>query len=301
MAARTPCSCYVSRKQIEEDSPSRRDGIALLENALRKSYCNFLLELGSELSLPERTIATATLYCHRFFLLKSHKKYDEWQTIAVGCMKMACRVERTPLHSEKDLVIASYEIFRKYNPTRISVTKEMIDEGVNKVSRVDELVLITLDGFDIYVSHPYKPLHNTLMKFQGPSKDEFYQHAMNVAKETWLKTSLCLQYKPEHIAGAAIYLAIQRFKASVHYYGKEWWWDEFDIHPLLGYPRLNTANLHNRSDPEEQVEFMQWLNLPDEPELKCSEGKQQLVFGCHTTHFQGELIFDANACEKKRN
>lgn len=43
---------YFSRKEIEEDSPSRQDGIDLKkENYLRKSYCTFLQDLGMRLKV----------------------------------------------------------------------------------------------------------------------------------------------------------------------------------------------------------------------------------------------------------
>lgn len=43
---------YLSRKEIEENSPSRRDGIDLKkETYLRKSYCTFLQDLGMRLKV----------------------------------------------------------------------------------------------------------------------------------------------------------------------------------------------------------------------------------------------------------
>lgn len=43
---------YFSRKELEEDSPSRRDGIDLKrETYLRKSYCTFLQDLGMKLKV----------------------------------------------------------------------------------------------------------------------------------------------------------------------------------------------------------------------------------------------------------
>ena len=43
---------YMSRKEIEENSPSRRDGIDLKkETYLRKSYCTFLQDLGMRLKV----------------------------------------------------------------------------------------------------------------------------------------------------------------------------------------------------------------------------------------------------------
>jgi cyclin T len=45
-------SWYFSRKELEENSPSRRDGIDWKkESNLRKSYCKFLQELGKKLKL----------------------------------------------------------------------------------------------------------------------------------------------------------------------------------------------------------------------------------------------------------
>lgn len=43
---------YLSRKDIEENSPSRQDGIDLKkETYLRKSYCTFLQDLGMRLKV----------------------------------------------------------------------------------------------------------------------------------------------------------------------------------------------------------------------------------------------------------
>lgn len=43
---------YFSRKEIEENSPSRSDGIDLKkETHLRKSYCTFLQDLGMRLQV----------------------------------------------------------------------------------------------------------------------------------------------------------------------------------------------------------------------------------------------------------
>jgi len=43
---------YLSRKEIEENSPSKQDGIDLKKEAyLRKSYCTFLQDLGMRLKV----------------------------------------------------------------------------------------------------------------------------------------------------------------------------------------------------------------------------------------------------------
>ncbi|MBA0683878.1 hypothetical protein Goari_025505 [Gossypium aridum] len=48
---------YFSRKEIEENSPSRMDGIDLKkETYLRKSYCTFLQDLGMRLKVLGRPL-----------------------------------------------------------------------------------------------------------------------------------------------------------------------------------------------------------------------------------------------------
>ncbi|KAJ9139615.1 hypothetical protein P3X46_030333 [Hevea brasiliensis] len=116
---------YFSRKEIEENSPSRRDGIDLKkETYLRKSYCTFLQDLGMRLKVPQLTIATSIIFCHRFFL------------------------------------------------------------------------------------------HNPMQRMIGG-----------------LRTSLCLQFKPHHIAAGAIFLAAKFLKVKLPSDGEKVWWQEFDVTP----------------------------------------------------------------------
>ena len=51
-AGKLSASWYFSRKEIEENSPSKRDGIDLKkETYLRKSYCTYLQDLGMRLKV----------------------------------------------------------------------------------------------------------------------------------------------------------------------------------------------------------------------------------------------------------
>ncbi|KAL9276092.1 hypothetical protein ACSQ67_026365 [Phaseolus vulgaris] len=116
---------YMSRKEIEEHSPSRKDGIDLKkETYLRKSYCTFLQDLGMRLKVPQVTIATAIIFCHRFFLRQSHAKNDR-RTIATVCMFLAGKVEETP-RPLKDVILVSYEIIHKKDPAAAQRIKQKV-------------------------------------------------------------------------------------------------------------------------------------------------------------------------------
>ncbi|XP_020700513.1 cyclin-T1-3 [Dendrobium catenatum] len=220
---------YFSRKEIEENSPSRRDGIDLKKEAyFRKTYCTFLQDLGMRLKVPQVTIATAIVFCHRFFLRQSHSKSDR-MTIATVCMFLAGKVEETP-RPLKDVILISYEIIHKKDPSTVQriKQKEVYEQQKELILLGERLVLATL-GFDLNLLHPYKPLVEAIKKFKVA------QHAL--AQVAWnfvndgLRTSLFLQFKPHQIAAGAIFLAAKFLKVKLPSDGEKVWWQEFDVTP----------------------------------------------------------------------
>ncbi|KAL8145727.1 cyclin-T1-3-like [Apium graveolens] len=220
---------YYSRKEIEENSSSRRDGIDLKkETYMRKSYCTFLQDLGMRLKVPQVTIATAIIFCHRFFLRQSHARNDR-RTIATVCMFLAGKVEETP-RPLKDVILVSYEIIHRKDPAaaqRIK-QKEVYEQQKELILMGERVVLATL-GFDLNVHHPYKPLVEAIKKF-GVAQNALAQVAWNFVNDG-LRTSLCLQFKPHHIAAGAIFLAAKFLKVKLPNDPETSWWREFDVHP----------------------------------------------------------------------
>lgn len=220
---------YFSRKEIEENSPSQGDGIDLKkETYLRKSYCTFLQDLGMRLKVPQVTIATAIIFCHRFFLRQSHAKNDR-RTIATVCMFLAGKVEETP-RPLKDVILVSYEIINKKDPTAVQriKQKEVYEQQKELILLAERVVLATL-GFDFNVHHPYKPLVEAIKKFKV-AQNALAQVAWNFVNDG-LRTSLCLQFKPHHIAAGAIFLAAKFLKVKLPSDGEKVWWQEFDVTP----------------------------------------------------------------------
>ncbi|KAL5704641.1 Cyclin-T1-3 [Ranunculus cassubicifolius] len=220
---------YLSRKEIEENSPSRRDGIDLKkETYLRKSYCTFLQDLGMRLKVPQVTIATAIIFCHRFFLRQSHMKNDR-RTVATVCMFLAGKVEETP-RPLKDVILVSYEIINKKDPAAVQRIKQKeVYEQQKELILIGERVVLTTLGFDLNVHHPYKPLVEAIKKFKV-AQNALAQVAWNFVNDG-LRTSLCLQFKPHHIAAGAIFLAAKFLKVKLPSDGEKVWWQEFDVTP----------------------------------------------------------------------
>ncbi|PIN11841.1 CDK9 kinase-activating protein cyclin T [Handroanthus impetiginosus] len=220
---------YLCRKEIEENSPSRRDGIDLKkETYLRKSYCTFLQDLGMRLKVPQVTIATAIIFCHRFFLRQSHAKNDR-RLIATVCMFLAGKVEETP-RPLKDVILVSYEIIHKKDAAATQRIKQKeVYEQQKELILLGERVVLTTLGFDLNVNHPYKPLVEAIKKFKV-AQNALAQVAWNFVNDG-LRTSLCLQFKPHHIAAGAIFLAAKFLKVKLPSDGEKVWWQEFDVTP----------------------------------------------------------------------
>ncbi|KAL8148598.1 cyclin-T1-4-like [Apium graveolens] len=216
---------YFSKQEIEESSPSRKDGIGEKEESyFRKLYCSFLQELGMELKVPQQTIATAMLMCHRFYMRQSHAK-NCWQTIATACMFLGCKVGETSRWLNEVIVVA-YKLLYKWDPSasRRIKQKEVHDIQKDLILKGERLLLATL-AFNMNIEHPYKPLVGALKKLEITDK-ELARVAWNYVND-WLRTTLCLQYKPHYIAAGSIFLAAKILKVKL----PKGWWLQFDIAP----------------------------------------------------------------------
>ncbi|KAK1399268.1 Cyclin-T1-4 like, partial [Heracleum sosnowskyi] len=216
---------YFSKQEIEELSPSRQDGIRKEEEShFRKLYCSFLQELGMELKVPQLTIATALLMCHRFYMRQSHAK-NCWKTIATASMFLGCKVEDTPSWLNQVIVVA-YKLLYKWDPSapRRIKQKEVYNVQKELILKGERFLLATL-AFNLNIEHPYKPLVGALKKLEISDK-ELTKVAWNYVND-WLHTTLCLQYKPHYIAAGSIFLAAKILKVKL----PKGWQMQFDISP----------------------------------------------------------------------
>ncbi|KAL8222919.1 hypothetical protein R6Q57_020318 [Mikania cordata] len=196
---------FMSRDEIERFSPSRKDGIdALQETHLRYSYCAFLQNLGLRLDLPQTTIGTAMVLCHRFFVRRSHASHDRF-LIATSTLFLAAKSEETPCPLN-NVLRASSEIFHKqdFNVLCYILPVDWFDQYRERVIEAEQLVLTTLN-FELNVQHPYAHLTSILDKL-GLAESLLVNLALSFVSEG-LRSSLWLQFKPHQIAAGAAYLA----------------------------------------------------------------------------------------------
>ncbi|KAJ6903445.1 cyclin-T1-4-like isoform X2 [Populus alba x Populus x berolinensis] len=173
---------FLSKDEIERHSPSRKDGIdALRETHLRYSYCAFLQNLGLRLELPQTTIGTGMVLCHRFFVRRSHACHDRY-LIAVAALFLAAKSEETP-RPLNNVVRVSCEIFHKQDITFLSylLPVDWFEQYRERVIEAEQMILATLN-FEINVQHPYGPLTTILDKL-GLSQTVLVNLAQNLVGE----------------------------------------------------------------------------------------------------------------------
>jgi hypothetical protein len=81
-------------------TPSALDGISPeSEREQRGKGCNFILQMGIQLKLPQLTLATASVFLHRFYMQNSLKKHHYYVCLSDGlfflylrCLLGSCRL-----------------------------------------------------------------------------------------------------------------------------------------------------------------------------------------------------------------
>lgn len=200
----------------------------LHETHLRYSYCAFLQNLGLRLDMPQTTIGTAMVLCHRFFVRRSHACHDRF-LIATATLFLAAKSEETP-RPLNDVVRASCETFHKQDITFLSylLPVDWFEQYRERVIEAEQLILTTLD-FELNVQHPYAPLTSIIDKL-GLSQSVLVNLALNLISEG-LRSSLWLQFKPHQIAAGAAYLAAKYLNMDLASCQNIWM--EFQTPPII--------------------------------------------------------------------
>ncbi|KAL6884508.1 hypothetical protein ACP4OV_010444 [Aristida adscensionis] len=244
----------LSRDEIERRSPSRRDGIdSALEARLRASYCAYLRCLGIRLGLPQTTIATAVVYCHRFFFHRSHACHDRFG-YKINLRKLAVNIGTLAKHMGQNMALvataalflaaksedtacllntvlrASCEVSQnnEFNLLPYMLRGDWFEQYRESVIQTEQMILTTLD-FELEVTHPYAPLSSALSKL-GLSHTVLFNVAWNLINEG-LRSSLWLQFKSHHIAAGAAFLAAKFLRYDITFLPN--FWNEFKSTPYI--------------------------------------------------------------------
>lgn len=205
----------VSRSDIFTNSPSRRDGMsAERERSLRIRHAAFIQEASKWLELPSPVMCTAVHYFHRFYSKCSFTRHSPVLT-ARTCLFLATKVEENARRI-RDILNVTYRLQNPdKDPLKVSEQYWKLKESVV----LAEQLLLRVLGFNLTSRHPHHyVLH--FLKELGAS-EELAVLSWSILNDSY-RTTVCLQFKPESIACAAVYLAAEMMTYQISREG-EWW------------------------------------------------------------------------------
>ncbi|XP_063225749.1 cyclin-K [Bacillus rossius redtenbacheri] len=217
--------CWYYEKKELRNTPSIVDGIDYdTECRYRREGARFIIESGTKMDLGYNTVATGVVYFHRFYMFHSFHNFPRYVT-ACCCLFLAGKVEETPKKC-KDVI----------KTARMLLTDQKFgtfgEDPKEEVMTLERILLQTIK-FDLQVEHPYKYLLTYAKSLRGDKNklQKMVQMAWTFVNDS-LCTTLSLQWEPEVIAVALMYLAGKLSKFEV----VDWegrtsrhlrWWDKF--------------------------------------------------------------------------
>lgn len=217
--------CWYYEKKELRNTPSIQDGIDYeTECRYRKEGARFIIDTGTKMDLGYNTMATGVVYFHRFYMFHSFKNFPRYVT-ACCCLLLAGKVEETPKKCKDIIKIAKTLLMEQKFMTFGLDPKE-------EVMTLERILLQTIK-FDLQVEHPYSYLLKYAKCLKGDKNklQKMVQMAWTFVNDS-LCTTLSLQWEPEIIAVALMYLAgkLSKFEV-VDWNGRQpkhlRWWDMF--------------------------------------------------------------------------
>ncbi|XP_010795456.1 cyclin-K isoform X1 [Notothenia coriiceps] len=216
--------CWYWDKKDLVHSPSQSEGLDPgTEARYRREGARFIFDVGTRLGLHYDTLATGIIYFHRFYMFHSFKQFPRYVTGAC-CLFLAGKVEETPKKC-KDIIKTARSLLNDVQFAQFG------DDPKEEVMVLERILLQTIK-FDLQVEHPYMFLLRYVKQLKGDKNKvcKVLQMAWTFVNDS-LCTMLSLQWEPEIIAVAVMYLAGRLCKFDI----QEWtakqssrrWWEMF--------------------------------------------------------------------------
>lgn len=209
-------------------APSILDGMPIeVERTNRAKGINFILQAGAILKIPQLTLATASLYLHRFFMRHSMVEKPgrpglHHYAIAATSLFLATKVEES-CRKMRDLVVTFCRVAQK-QPNLV------VDESSKEYWRWRDTILhnedVLLEAlcFDLQLEQPYRLLFDFLCYYGVQDNKNLRNAAWAFVNDSNL-TTMRLQFSARAVAASALYAAAKHTDVAFpdDEYGRPWW------------------------------------------------------------------------------
>lgn len=203
-------------------APSILDGLAPeKERENRSKGVNFILQVGIMLKLPQITLATASVFLHRFYMRHSMQNYH-YYSMAATCLFLAYKVEEC-VRKMRELVVACVRVAQKDPHKNVDEQDKEYWRWRDNILQYEDLLLEAI-CFDLSLEPPYKTLFDLLMLFEQGDNKRLRNAAWAFVNDSCL-TTLCLLFPSRTIAASALYAAAKHCDVAFpdDARGRPWW------------------------------------------------------------------------------
>ena len=203
-------------------TPSILDGLAPeKERENRSKGVNFILQVGIMLKLPQITLATASVFLHRFYMRHSMQTYH-YYSMAATCLFLAYKVEEC-VRKMRELVVACVRVAQKDPHKSVDEQDKEYWRWRDNILQYEDLLLEAI-CFDLSLDPPYKTLFELLMQFEQGDNKRLRNAAWAFVNDSCL-TILCLLFPSRTIAASALYAAAKHCDVAFpdDARGRPWW------------------------------------------------------------------------------
>jgi hypothetical protein len=214
-------------------TPSLLDGMTMeAEHTSRSKGVNFITQVGIMLKLPQLTLATASVYLHRFFVRYSmvdlpHRPGMHPYPIAATSLFLATKVEEN-CRKMREVVVACCRVAQKNPNLVVDEQSKEFWKWRDTILHNEDLLLEAL-CFDLQLEQPYRILYDFICFFNVNENKNLRNAAWAFVNDSTF-TVLCLQFTPRIIAASALYAAA--LHCNVAFEDDELgrpWWEQIDV------------------------------------------------------------------------
>lgn len=209
-------------------TPSIIDGLSPdKERENRSKGVNFILQVGIMLKLPQITLATASVFLHRFFM--RHSMLDapsrpgfHYYSMAATSLFLATKVEEN-CRKMKELVIACVRVAQKDPHKVVDEQDREFWRWKDNILHNEDLLLEAL-CFDLSLEPPYKKLFEFLIFLGEENNKRLRNAAWAFVNDSYL-TTICLIFPSRTVAASALYAAAKHCDVNFpdDEFGTPWW------------------------------------------------------------------------------
>ncbi|XP_020782641.1 cyclin-Q [Boleophthalmus pectinirostris] len=202
--------------QSQESDPSR-------DVKTHFRVCRFIMEAGVKLGMRSVPVATACTLYHRFCARVDISAYEPF-LVAMSCMYLAGKVEEQHLRT-RDIINVSHRYFRS-GSAPLECDQDFWDLRDSVVQC--ELLILRQLNFHVSFQHPHKFLLHYLLSVRALLNRHAWARSP-VAEVSWALLrdcyhgDMCIRHAPQHMAIAAIYLALHSYGVELPRGDREWW------------------------------------------------------------------------------